>query len=593
MPGSLPRQPPLAEGATAGGSHPLSHAWLITWDPHHNRVRVGSSEPSSPTAADATCLWCAGWVANRPALSARTGLPLTATARELVPALYAREGPEAARQIAGDLAWVLWDPRQRLLFACRDRLGSHRLLYRVVADQILLSGSVGPLLSDPLVPGPGSTINLSALVAHVQGDALPPGETFFSSIQAVEPATCVTFGGTAEIRRRYFCLAAQPLLELHSDAEYAEAFRDRLREVVADHAEPGPLGLTLSSGLDSTSIAVALSELGRASDVTAITWVTPGLPAADESAGARAVVSRTGLGHLEIPADRHWPLATGMELEPPAEGPPLTLFGGLWDVTYALARERRISSLWTGLGGDHLFGGNVFSYPDLLLTGRWLALARQLRDHLPRSEFRPAEVLRSMIVSPILRSYMPLPRFRRVPTVPWLTAKGLALYRPQRPTAPRRLLPGRRQRFEALTEAALPRLVEDQAAAAARHGVTLRHPLLDPRLLELAASLPTDQSFRAARRKGIMVRAMRGRLPDEILDRHDKIYPTALAERGLKERETKKVWSLMDNPRLGDLGLIEPASWRQAYRLYLDGREDSDMFWHTLTAEAWLRLHGG
>jgi asparagine synthase (glutamine-hydrolysing) len=128
-------------------------------------------------------------------------------------------------------------------------------------------------------------------------------------------------------------------------------------------------------------------------------------------------------------------------------------------------------------------------------------------------------------------------------------------------------------------------------AQAARHGIELRHPLLDHRLFEFAASLPTAQTFAAGMRKIILRNAMRGRLPDEVVDRRGKTYPAAIARRGLRERERAKVWSLVTNMRAADLGFVDEQRLRQAYGDYLTGRSDSSLFWHTLTLEAWLRRY--
>ena len=120
-----------------------------------------------------------------------------------------------------------------------------------------------------------------------------------------------------------------------------------------------------------------------------------------------------------------------------------------------------------------------------------------------------------------------------------------------------RLLPGRFARLQLLRDPHLPLTLGELARRAAQHGIELRQPLVDHRLIEFAASLPTGQTFRAAERKVIVRHAMRGRLPDEVLDRREKIYPTTIARRGLAEREQAKVRSLITNMRAAELGLVD------------------------------------
>jgi asparagine synthase (glutamine-hydrolysing) len=126
---------------------------------------------------------------------------------------------------------------------------------------------------------------------------------------------------------------------------------------------------------------------------------------------------------------------------------------------------------------------------------------------------------------------------------------------------------------------------------AARYGIELRHPLLDHRLFDFAAALPTAQTFAAGQRKVVLRNAMHGRLPEAVLDGWDKTYPAAIAHRGLREREQAKVWALMTDMRAAEMGFVDEHRLRSAYTHYLEGRSENTRFWHTLTLEAWLRRY--
>ena len=126
---------------------------------------------------------------------------------------------------------------------------------------------------------------------------------------------------------------------------------------------------------------------------------------------------------------------------------------------------------------------------------------------------------------------------------------------------------------------------------AEEYAIEFRHPWLDHRLVEFAASLPTEQTFRAATYKFIVRNAMKGYLPDSVLNLQDKIVPTAIATRGLRERECDKVWALITNMRAAELGFVDEGRLQQAYQDYLKGRNQSASFWYTITLEDWLRRH--
>ena len=245
------------------------------------------------------------------------------------------------------------------------------------------------------------------------------------------------------------------------------------------------------------------------------------------------------------------------------------------------------------MSGDHLFGGNVFAYPDLLLTGRWLELARQIRYHLPRSSMKLSlsQIIRRMILSPTREAYLPGSKSKPPPPAPWLRPPYTELYQTELNRPPERhwMLPGRLGRFRMLSHPSLPRQVEAINRQAERNAVEFRHPLLDHRMIEFALSLPTDQTFRASQRKIIVRNAMRGLLPSSVIDMWDKIMPSAIFHRGLREREPAKAWPLMTQMRAAEMGFVDEQKLRAAYQDYLDGKTDDTLFWHTLTLEDWLR----
>jgi asparagine synthase (glutamine-hydrolysing) len=124
---------------------------------------------------------------------------------------------------------------------------------------------------------------------------------------------------------------------------------------------------------------------------------------------------------------------------------------------------------------------------------------------------------------------------------------------------------------------------------AARYGIDFRHPLLDHRLYEFAASVPSHQTHRAEEAKRIVRNALRGYGPDAVLDLPGQHFD-GLFDRGVRERERDKVWTLLTDMRAAALGIVEERPLREAYQSYLDGKSRA-RFWYTATLEDWLRRH--
>lgn len=567
--------------------------WVALWSRSEAKPRPAGAVSAASSGARFCCLGSNGFLANGRLLKNRFHLSDDADERQILLTLYERHGIDAAEQITGTFAWVLWDDERQRLIAARDRIGVCGLYYYEDPAGILVASRLASLL-DRLPATP--PLNPRAVAAHINGQVPPAGETFFQDVHALEPGCLLLVDRNGPRVQRYWHIEPKSVLKLRSDEEYAEAFREPFFRILAEYSPGCPAGVTLSGGMDSTAVAAGLRQVDPTVPLSALRWIAPELPEADESRESSLVCAALKMHDVRIPADQLWPLKSADPERPDvsrssavSRATPLTgFFVDAWEETFVRTRQHGLRLLFSGMSGDHLFGGNVYAYPDQLMTGRYRELARQLKEHLEQSEMTFWQVLRSMVLGPLVRAYL---RPASTEPVAWLAADHrhpLEAENRQEPRLPR-MLPGRRQRLRTLRDPILPHMVESLNLHAHRHGIDFRHPLLDHRLFELAATLPTDQTFRAAQRKIIMRNAMRGLLPDEICQRWGKTYPTAIATRGLRHREAAKVWDLMTDMRSAELGFVDPERLQAAYRDYLDGKTESGLFWHTLTLESWLR----
>lgn len=475
----------------------------------------------------------------------------------------------------------------------RDQLGVLAPYYASRGADFWLSTDLASLAGQ--FAGP-PRFDFVSLITHLHSRSPQPGETWDDGIQAIQPGSLLVVAPQNIASRRYWSIGPRPQLRLASDGEYAEAYRSLFFDVVRGYTSNQPMGVTLSSGMDSTSIAAAVKAVDPGAGLLAVTYTTPELPQAEELPLARLVAQRLGLPQLTSRADLHWTLSDPQGLHTDRASPFLLFFEEMWDDILSLFQQQGVSLVFDGMGGDNLFGGNVYSYPDLLLTGHWRQLLREFRYHLPRSPLKPTtqQAARAWVISPIVRAYLPFLARRRAAPIPWLRREHLPMYwelsQPARTQA--LLLPGRLQRLRYLSDPLTTQVAEHTTRRAlSRYGIRLLCPLLDHRLVEFAASLPTTQTFRSGQRKTIMRTAMRGRLPDEIVDMWGKITPEVISERGLRERETERAWALLTDMRLADCGLVDQAVLRRHYQDYLDGKHSDAVFWYTLTLEDWLQRY--
>ncbi len=567
---------------------------LIIWDRSsqtptaHSGSSEGDKRGNVPGKEKICCLWFTGFIANRSNLIRELNLPKDVSNSNLLVYLYQQYGNRAAQYLYGQFAWVLWESKRKILMAVSDRMGNHGIYYTLTGDTVILSNRVEPLLDR--LPGP-VTMNLRSVVGMLHGEAPLAGETFYEDIHAVEWGGLLTITPENIDTMLYWKLERQPLLRLSSDAEYAEALKELLFRVAAQYTPSCPIGIMMSSGMDSNSVAASLRMAVPSADITAFTLITPEVPDSDESQYSTAVSRHLHIPTVNIRADLYWPLSSAEGIKTPKSDPYYNFFAEIWEKTYREVNRRKINVLFTGSGGDNLFGGGITAYSDLLLSGRWVQLARQLHTHHIDTKMTFLKMIRRMILAPIIKAYVPGWREYK-PTVPWLARHYHDLYREYfgRAETSWRMLPGRTQRLTRLCLTNLRLGMAQIGIEGEEHGIQFRHLLLDHRLMEFAASLPTTQTFRPGKSKFILRNAMKGYLPDEVLNLRNKITPHALAHLGYGVREQDKVWPLLTHMRAAEMGFVDESKVQEAYKSYLDDSKQRK-FIYAAVVEDWLRRY--
>ena len=559
----------------------MAESTLLRWSRNTPRPELKSAGGWS--SIDQTRVWPRGLIADRDALPDSATFD---TDSELLVALFEHSGTDALEMMAGTQSVALWDAKNRELLVSTDRAGVHPMFYTKSGDRTLVSSDVVNLLEEPSVT---RRLNIRSCVRFLQGEPPGSGETFFDGVLAVEPARILKLSSSGVVDESiYWELDPQPVLPLSRREDYENAYLERLSEVIPGYLPKSAFGITLSGGLDSTSVAAIARASRSGGDIVGFTWIAPELPEADEHDVAEAAAAHLGIELVPIRGDLHWPLSSPLGLATSPDGPFLNFYSELWDETFRTMRGKGFDVSLSGLDGDRLFGGGLFPYADLLLTGRWLTLVNQVRHHLRHVTKSLPSLLRQTVLSPVARAYLPPLRHRARP-VPWLKTEFREPVAKDRGTVWRGL-PGRFNRYETLTDPFLGMVAAATTNHARRHGIDFRHPLLDHRLLEFAARLPQTVVTDGFTQKAIVRRAMGSLLPMEVTAQFDKVRPTAIGYRGLREREQEKIWPLMRDMRLSDLGVVDESVLRSEYQAFLEGK-DSTIFWYTITLEDWLRRY--
>jgi asparagine synthase (glutamine-hydrolysing) len=141
--------------------------------------------------------------------------------------------------------------------------------------------------------------------------------------------------------------------------------------------------------------------------------------------------------------------------------------------------------------------------------------------------------------------------------------------------------------YQALVRDSLPSLLHYEDRNSMAFGIEARVPFLDHRIVEFALALPAGSKIRGAETKRVLRGAMRGTLPDEIIDRRDKLgFPTPFSQwlRGDLRSQAEAI--LLDSVIQRDW--IEAQTVRTLWNEHLSGQRDWGAVIHRLiSAELW------
>jgi asparagine synthase (glutamine-hydrolysing) len=468
---------------------------------------------------------------GREALRTSLGLDRDGGDATLLLAAHGRWGEAMLDHLRGDFAFVLWDASRGRLIAARDQIGASPLFYRE-HDGVLLVGTAFDAIRDHDRAG----LSLSDMFI---GDLLLRGTpsrhetSIYNEISRVPAAHALhVAGGRTEVRRYWSFPAYGDPLILRSRGEYAEAFYATLRDSVAERLpETGPVVVLMSGGLDSTAVAAAAADIlgagGERSRITAYTTVFRSDPE-QEGDYAALVARQLGIAHHCIEAEDYLtrPLAETQEWIPPEPG---AVAARLPESCASETAEAGGGTLLTGMGPD--------VYLRMPGTDFWHMAHRGFRG-LPDA-VRHARALGRL---PGFRVRASLGRLRRrlfqnpapgAPAVPaWIDTgfarrSGLAERLAARRAADREL------RAALLTSPFWPAILSSGHPAMAGRALLPGHPFLSLSLIELAVRLPLHTVLD----KNILRWAMRGRLPDALVDRPKTVLGQAVAN--LSQHDTR------------------------------------------------------
>jgi asparagine synthase (glutamine-hydrolysing) len=480
-------------------------------------------------------------------------------------------GPAALERFNGMWALALLDRRRRSLFLARDRMGVKPLyLHRDDAGTVYFASEIKAILAGTCRRFAVDPTVAARYLEQQQLDA--QRETFFAGITQLPAGTHLTI----DLREDPGAQLPEPISfwRLPLEDHFTGTEQDRIRavrELFLDSVRlrlrsDVPVGVLLSGGVDSSSIAVAMQHaLGRDADLHALAAVSDDPRySEDEHIDRMTEHLHCPVHKVRLPSEpgqmaHHLDRAIYHADEP---------LGGLSPVAHYLvmeqAKELGITVLLTGQGADELLCGYLkylgFQLEWLARRGRLLEAGRLFSAFAAQGtvlrQFRMADARRYL--PPALRP-SPVdirgPRLRPGPPPLELGLSRLDLVQRQ---------------AEDLARFSVPALLHNEDRMSMAYGREMRVPFLDYRLVSLLLPMAPAWKLRGGWTKWIFRRAMAPDLPPAIAWRKDKKGFTTPEDRWVSGSLRPWILARLAEPMLiHEWGLIDQAALRTRYAAYL------------------------
>jgi asparagine synthase (glutamine-hydrolysing) len=189
---------------------------------------------------------------------------------EIILKTYLKYGKECVKHLNGDWSFVLWDTQKKELFLARDHIGYSTLYYYSDSQYFIFSSDLNTLLVHPKVP---KALNPNAILQLGLG-LKKDGQSFYKNIYQLLPAHHLTFSKKQLTLKNYWLPTEINPIQYSNEEEYVHHFLEQYQEAVTARLGPERTGITLSSGLDSSTTAAlavtTFAKQGRKLD--AFTW---------------------------------------------------------------------------------------------------------------------------------------------------------------------------------------------------------------------------------------------------------------------------------------------------------------------------------
>ncbi|OGT09890.1 MAG: asparagine synthase (glutamine-hydrolyzing) [Gammaproteobacteria bacterium GWE2_42_36] len=527
----------------------------------------------------------------------------TSSDTEVLLNLFIEYGEKCLDHLNGMFAFVIFDKKNDSLFIARDQFGIKPFYYTTSEGQFIFASEIKSILAFPNVY---TGVDEHSLHEYLTFQMILKKHTLFKNIFKLEPATYMIIKKGRIVEKKCYWEVKYHVDEKKSVEQFSDELLALLENTIQHQMRSDvPVGTYLSGGLDS-SIVTALASKNHELQLHTFTGGFKEHQKYDETRYAKIVSDYSHCkNHVIYPNAldfiNHFETLI-YHMDEPAGGP-----GIFPQYMVSKLASKYVKVVLGGQGGDEIFGGYAryaIAYLEQCLKGAifetqnksqyvatWATIAENLpllKQYVPLLKYQFAEGLFDDIGCRYFRLIDRSPNLQHIYRQDFLSHgyqeslfnKYLQIF--DQPSTPSYL--NKMTNFDRMT--LLPTLLHVEDRMSMAMSLESRVPLLDKRIVELAAAMPPLLKFYGGKPKAMLLKASKNILPQEILNRKDKMgFPTPFNE-WLAGPLKEYVLDILTGQTAVNRGMINVAGLEKQIRSNdLFGRD----IWGALNIEVWFR----
>jgi asparagine synthase (glutamine-hydrolysing) len=496
---------------------------------------------------------------------------------------------------------AIWDEKKERLILARDRMGI-KIVYYKIEDGLLYFGLEIRAILAALNEKPN--INPAAINLFLRYRYAPAPHTIYKGIQKLAAGTClIVENGTAAVKR-WWNSKPQTFDPAPNESQVKEELLELYRQAVKSHLiSDVPLGILLSGGVDSNMLLALMNEFGE--DWKSFTFGYGGSFFDDELEYAKESAEIFNSPHYSIKIDQERFEETLSKVISIVEEPIAS--SSIVPMYYVCQKARQgVKVALMGQGPDELFGGYT-RHLGVYYGKYWRSIPKTIRKPIGQlmSKITKSESIRRGLDS--LEFSQKLIRYQQVFS---LMSGSLinGLFQEN-------VLPEGTGDFILDSWKDLEKLIEDTDdlngfqyleirtslpdellmygdKLSMAHGLEVRVPYLDQKIVEYVEQLPSDFHIRFGIRKWIHKHVCSDYLPKQIINRKKRGFAANVVDGWFKESLSNEFSGILLDKNSLMYNFLKPQEILSLYKDHIHGKEvNYKILFSLIVLEKWLRDH--